>query len=139
RRLEGHVPQGVPDVGREGPRRVVVDRARGRRVAVIVDVHCHILNGLDDGPSTIDDSVRQAAAHAAAGTEAVVATPHVRPDLPAVDSAAIAEATRELTDLLAARGAALQVLPGAEVDLLHACAIDDDELAALRLGGGPWL
>jgi protein-tyrosine phosphatase len=113
--------------------------SRGRRVAVIVDVHCHILHGLDDGPKHIDDSVRQAAAHVAAGTDTVVATPHVRPDLPDVDSQAIARATRALSDLLADRGAALTVLPGAEVDLQHACALDDDELAALHLGGGPWL
>jgi protein-tyrosine phosphatase len=112
---------------------------RGRRVAVIVDVHCHILPGLDDGPQVIDDSVRQAAAHVAAGTDAVIATPHVRADLPDVDSARIARTAQALSELLASRGAALKVLPGAEVDLKHACALDDDELVALRLGGGPWL
>jgi protein-tyrosine phosphatase len=31
------------------------------------------------------------------------------------------------------------VLPGAEVALERAGELDDDELAALRLGGGPWL
>jgi protein-tyrosine phosphatase len=110
-----------------------------QRIAVIVDVPCPILPGIDDGPTTMDDSVRQAAAHVAAGAAVVVATPHVRPDLATNDSHRIAAATQALSDLLASRGAAPRVLPGAEVDLEHACRLDDDELAALRLGGGPWL
>ena len=33
----------------------------------------------------------------------------------------------------------IMVLPGAEVALERAGELEDDELAALRLGGGPWL
>jgi protein-tyrosine phosphatase len=41
-----------------------------------VDVHCHLLPGLDDGPANEDASLRLAAAAYAGGTAAIVATPH---------------------------------------------------------------
>src|SRR5437762_1166188 len=43
------------------------------------DIHFHILPGVDDGPSSMDESVALAAAAVADGTRTVVATPHVRP------------------------------------------------------------
>jgi protein-tyrosine phosphatase len=117
---------------------VVADR-RGLRVAVIVDLHCHILPEIDDGPRSLDASIVQAAAHVQAGVDVVVATPHVRADLPDNDSARIGSATRMLSDYLGARDAVLRIEAGAEVDLAHACRLEDEELRALTLGGGPWL
>ena len=43
----------------------------------VIDLHCHVLPGIDDGPETIDGSVALARAAAAAGTSTLVATPHV--------------------------------------------------------------
>jgi protein-tyrosine phosphatase len=117
----------------------VVSRRRGHRVAVIVDLHCHILPKVDDGPRTLDASIVQAAAHVRAGVDVVVATPHVRADLPRNDSARIGSATRTLSDFLKARNAVLRIEAGAEVDLAHACRLEDEELRALTLGEGPWL
>lgn len=42
----------------------------------MVDIHCHILPGLDDGPDTIEESMEMAAAAIADGITHVVATPH---------------------------------------------------------------
>jgi protein-tyrosine phosphatase len=42
----------------------------------MVDVHCHILPGLDDGPKTIEESVAMAESAIAEGITRVVATPH---------------------------------------------------------------
>ena len=42
----------------------------------MVDVHCHILPGLDDGPKTIDVSLEMAESAIADGITHVVATPH---------------------------------------------------------------
>jgi protein-tyrosine phosphatase len=106
---------------------------------VIVDLHCHILPEIDDGPRSIDASIVQAAAHVQAGVDIVVATPHVRADLPRNDSARIGSATRKLSEYLEARDAVLRIEAGAEVDLDHACQLEDEELRALTLGGGPWL
>jgi protein-tyrosine phosphatase len=46
----------------------------------LIDIHSHVLYGLDDGARTLEDSlamIRMAAAH---GTTALVATPHASPD-----------------------------------------------------------
>jgi protein-tyrosine phosphatase len=42
----------------------------------MVDVHCHILPGLDDGPKTIEESMAMAQCAIADGITHVVATPH---------------------------------------------------------------
>jgi protein-tyrosine phosphatase len=43
----------------------------------MIDVHCHILPGVDDGAKTIEDSVAMARMAADAGTTKIVATPHM--------------------------------------------------------------
>ena len=43
------------------------------------EIHFHLLPGIDDGPSSIEESVALAAAAAAEGTRTIVATPHVHP------------------------------------------------------------
>lgn len=42
----------------------------------MVDVHCHILPGLDDGPSTMEESLAMVEMAVADGITRVVATPH---------------------------------------------------------------
>jgi protein-tyrosine phosphatase len=42
----------------------------------VIDIHCHILHGLDDGPKTLDDSLAMLEAAAAAGTTDIAVTPH---------------------------------------------------------------
>lgn len=106
---------------------------------MIVDLHCHILPEIDDGPRSLDASIVQAAAHVQAGVDVVIATPHVRADLPRNDSTQIGAVTRMLSEYLESRDALLRIEAGAEVDLDHACHLEDEELRALTLGGGPWL
>jgi protein-tyrosine phosphatase len=48
----------------------------------MVDLHCHILPGLDDGPKTIEDSVAMAEDAIADGITLVVATPHANSEYP---------------------------------------------------------
>lgn len=43
----------------------------------MIDLHSHILPGVDDGARTIEDSVEMARMAAAAGTKTLVATPHM--------------------------------------------------------------
>lgn len=42
----------------------------------MVDIHCHILPGLDDGSDNIEESVRMARLAADGGTKAIIVTPH---------------------------------------------------------------
>ncbi len=43
----------------------------------MIDLHCHVLPGIDDGPATIEGSLALARAAAQAGTRTLIATPHV--------------------------------------------------------------
>jgi protein-tyrosine phosphatase len=46
-----------------------------------VDLHCHWLPGIDDGATSLDESLEMLRALAGVGFEMVVATPHMRPGL----------------------------------------------------------
>jgi protein-tyrosine phosphatase len=105
----------------------------------VIDLHCHVLPGLDDGPRTLAGAVALARVAAAQGTRTLVATPHVTTDLPRNDSARIAAGVAELRAALAEEDVELEVLAGAEVAMDRALELGDDELRALRLGGSPWL
>lgn len=42
----------------------------------MVDIHCHILPGVDDGSGNFNDSIEMVKMAAASGTRNIVATPH---------------------------------------------------------------
>jgi protein-tyrosine phosphatase len=104
----------------------------------MIDLHCHVLAGIDDGPETIAGSLALARLAADLGTRTIVATPHVswRYDN---DSATIARLVRETNVAIGAAGIALEVIPGAEVAMTRVPELAASELKALTLGGGPWL
>jgi protein-tyrosine phosphatase len=104
----------------------------------VIDLHCHILPGLDDGPANVDFSVAMGRSAVEAGIHVTVATPHVRSDYP-TRAAAIHSGVAELNKALTAADVELTVLPGAEVSLGKAAKLDDATLAELCLGSGSYL
>jgi protein-tyrosine phosphatase len=105
----------------------------------VIDLHCHVLPGIDDGPETMDDSLALCRLAVAAGTQTIVATPHVSWDWPGVTSRVVSEGIERVNDALRAEGIDLEVRPGAEIAMTRAGDLSDEELVALRLGGGPYL
>jgi protein-tyrosine phosphatase len=99
----------------------------------VIDLHCHILPGLDDGPADIDASVALARLAAADGTHTMVATPHVREDYP-FELAEIADRARTLNERLEQDGVNLRVAEGAEVALSRLSQLDAPSLATVCLG-----
>jgi protein-tyrosine phosphatase len=104
----------------------------------VIDLHTHVLPGIDDGPATLDEAVALARDAVAAGVTTLVATPHVSAHHPN-DAATIHAAVEVLRAALGDAGVALDVRPGAELEIERAVALDDDELRRLRLGGGRYL
>ncbi len=104
----------------------------------MVDVHTHILRGLDDGAATLEQSVEMARAAAAEGISTVVATPHVRDDYPTT-AAEMEQAVTELRAAVAADALALEVLTGGEVALDRLESLDDEELRRFALGFGNYV
>ncbi|MEA2305964.1 MAG: protein-tyrosine phosphatase [Solirubrobacteraceae bacterium] len=105
----------------------------------MIDLHCHILPGIDDGPQTLADSLAIARAAVAAGTRTIVATPHVSWEYPGVDADVVASGVATVQDALRAEGIPLELRTGAEIAMTRATDLSEEELARLRLGGGPWL
>ncbi|HEV2769827.1 MAG TPA: CpsB/CapC family capsule biosynthesis tyrosine phosphatase [Solirubrobacteraceae bacterium] len=104
----------------------------------VIDLHCHVLPGLDDGPPTLDEALAQLREAAARGMAAMVATPHVSWQFPQVTAQRIAAGVEAVNAALQAAQIELEVLPGAEVQLSRWNELDETEAAGLRLGGGPW-
>ena len=104
----------------------------------MIDLHSHVLPGIDDGPENIEESVVLARAAAAAGTRILVATPHVSRRYPN-DSTTIAGRVEALNARLVSEHLALELRAGAEIALSRAIEAEPEELERLTLGGGPWL
>jgi len=101
----------------------------------VIDLHCHLLPGIDDGPATAEGAVALAQALVAAGITRVVATPHV--DAHYGNTAdGIHAAWVALAGELERRRVPLEVLSGGELDLLTAAALDAGELGRLAFGRG---
>ena len=105
-----------------------------------VDIHFHVLPGLDDGPATLDESIELARSAVRDWTSTVIATPHVRLDQ-VTDVAALPERVSELQDRLDADGVELSVCCGAKlghemVGWLSQTALD---LVAVGPPGARWL
>jgi protein-tyrosine phosphatase len=104
----------------------------------MIDLHCHVLPGIDDGPETIERSIELARAARVAGIDTLVATPHVNARTPN-DAHTIAARVDEVNARLAEEGVDVEVLPGAEIAITHLAEIEPAELSRLTLGGGGWL
>jgi len=84
----------------------------------MIDIHCHILPGIDDGPASWEESLAMARQAAADGIRCIVATPHVEPSLDYPKPAQIQTLVQQLNDKLAAENISLSVFPGAELPAL---------------------
>ena len=104
----------------------------------MIDLHTHVLPGIDDGPPTVDGSLEMARAAAAAGTTTLVATPHITWELPN-DAAIVADGVAALQPQLDAAGIPITVRTGGELAVSKAIEMTDEQLEGLRLGGGEWL
>ena len=102
----------------------------------MIDLHSHILPGIDDGAATIGQSLELARIMVDAGTETVAATPHVRGDYP-TSADAMEHLVAELRRTFADHGVPLRLLPGGEIDLGHLDLLAPEELGRFGLGGNP--
>jgi protein-tyrosine phosphatase len=104
----------------------------------VIDLHFHLLPGIDDGPTDLDAAVALARAAASTGVDTIVATPHVSWDWQNT-AWTIVESARRMDAHLAALAIPIRVRAGAEIALTRALDLPDEELRRLTLGGGPWL
>jgi protein-tyrosine phosphatase len=83
-----------------------------------IDIHCHCLPGLDDGPATTDIALALCRQMVADGTSAAIATPHQLGSYERRNSPAeIRSLTIQMNQTLSEAGIHLKLSPGAEVRL----------------------
>lgn len=81
----------------------------------MIDLHCHILPGVDDGPATMAEAVAMCRTASADGIRTVVATPHYRPGSFTWNPDEQQTAIEALQNEIDAAGLLLTILPGAEI------------------------
>lgn len=81
----------------------------------MIDLHCHILPGLDDGPANEEESLLMARAAVEQGIHTIVATPHHQTTKYMNDKSAILAAVQHLNEVLKQNEIPLTVLPGQEL------------------------
>ena len=101
----------------------------------MIDLHCHILPGIDDGAADTDDSVAMARMAAHDGIEAVCATPHIRHDHDVLPQGLAGRVAR-LNETLRMACIACRVIPGGELAATSVAGCPAADLAAISLGGG---
>ncbi|MBQ8027359.1 MAG: hypothetical protein IJ261_04505 [Clostridia bacterium] len=105
----------------------------------MIDLHCHILHGIDDGARSLDESVQLCRIAVQNSIQTAVVTPHlVHPEN--VDEYVRIRDKRidELKETLVKNDIPLQIIPGAEVfvndDIFYAPSLD-----AVTLGGTKYI
>ena len=84
----------------------------------MLDIHSHILPGIDDGARNIGHSLEMARHYVRAGFRRVIATPHAVPEDRGVQFAqSIALHVENLNAIMKEDHVALTVLPGMEITL----------------------
>ena len=81
----------------------------------MIDIHCHMLPGIDDGPEGLDESLEMARLALANGITESILTPHIHVGRYANTRESLAEATRQFQQCLQDNGIALRVRMAAEI------------------------
>lgn len=99
----------------------------------MIDLHCHILPGIDDGAPEMAVSIEMARMAASAGTRVLACTPHVRPPVYPNIRPAIETAVGDLRAALDEESIDLELVVGGDVHIAQ------DLLEGLRGGSVPTL
>jgi protein-tyrosine phosphatase len=103
-------------------------------VSGLVDIHSHLLPGIDDGPDDLEGSLDMARIAVASGVTTMAATPHLRSDFPGVHVEEIGARCDELRKALDEERIPLRVVSGAEVSLVWALEASDEQLKLASYG-----
>ncbi len=94
----------------------------------MIDLHCHILPGVDDGAKSVEISLEMARLAAADGIKIIACTPHILPGVYPNTGSAIRSAIARLSQLIDRAEIPVQLVTGADVH------ISPDLLPQLRDG-----
>jgi protein-tyrosine phosphatase len=104
------------------------------------EIHFHLLPGVDDGPSTLEETVELARAAVADGTGAIIATPHINLDN-GLDIQALAETFAEARAAIARARVPIEVHLGGEIAHRRVPLLTQHDLDTIANGpaSGRWV
>ena len=104
------------------------------------DLHFHLLPGVDDGPTCIEESLELARIAARDGTGTIVATPHIRHGW-VEDTSELPGLVREVQQAIDREGIPVRVVCGGEICSRIAGELTQADLARIAIGppGAAWL
>ena len=80
----------------------------------IVDMHCHVLPGVDDGPTTLEETLETLRTARRQGIQAMIVTPHFHPGRYVVTADRVMDALRRVRRAAIDEGIDLKLYPGQE-------------------------
>ena len=83
----------------------------------MIDIHTHILPMIDDGPTTVQESLEMCRIAVNDGIKKIIATPHVQNGMYDLDVNKVIEKISMLNQLVKQEGLDLVIFPGAEVHI----------------------
>ncbi len=105
----------------------------------MIDIHSHILPGVDDGAESLKESLTIAEMAAADGLKGIVATPHFMEEGYRMSVQEIIERVTELQKELDIQGINLRIYPGAEVFIYPGLARDLEQGLVPTINGGKYI
>jgi len=105
----------------------------------MIDLHNHILPGVDDGARSVEEACDMARALVDQGVRTLCCTPHTTEWATAGDEASIVARVEQLRAELTAQAISLELLAGAEAHITPTLAADVQHHAVPTLNGTPYL
>ena len=101
----------------------------------MVDLHCHILPGLDDGAEDMDDALEMCRIAHADGIHTIVATPHCKNGVYDNNETTILPVLHKLQEAVNQEGIPIRLIPSAEIHIHPELITFLEENQGLLLGG----
>lgn len=99
----------------------------------MIDIHCHILAGIDDGAADFTESLEMAQAAAKEGIKKIIATPHHQNGSYVNYKDDIIQKTKELNEYLQSEQVMVEILPGQETRIYGEMVEDYEQGEVLTL------
>jgi protein-tyrosine phosphatase len=115
---------------------VTVDENRATN---LIDLHCHLLPGIDDGSKDLAMSLAMARMASADGISTIACTPHILPGIYDNSGPAIRKAVARLAESIAKAGIPISLVTGADVHIACDLAVQLRNDRALTLNGSRYL
>jgi len=105
----------------------------------LIDIHNHILPGVDDGPDTIEESIQMAKDAYEQGIQTIIASPHHMNGIFTNEKEDIIQQVQVLNELIEAHEVPVEVIPGQEIRLYEGILEDMKNEELLTLNNSQYL